>query len=140
LQVLLGTVVLDQHDVGQAVSGAGGKLRLQLGLEVRLGEIDDVDVHVGMLGGIAFGRLSHGAAVKVRVPGPDSDVDGRRGGDTKHADAGERCSKRALPARGNAGHSYPPFGVYPHSPWEERSDNQIAAQDFSKFLPRWHPA
>src|SRR5690606_27393823 len=26
--------------------------------------------------------------------------------------------------------------VYPHSPWEERSRIQTAAQDFSKYLPR----
>ena len=47
-QVFLGAIIFDQHDVRQALGGAGCQLRLQLLFKVYLGEINQIDRHIGV--------------------------------------------------------------------------------------------
>ncbi len=95
LEVFLRAVVFDQYDIRQRVRGAGRQARLELLLDVGLGEIDDVEGRVRMLRRIARGGFLHNGDVEVRVPAPDGDFAGKGGRGCQEARTGKQAGGKA---------------------------------------------
>ena len=96
-QKSLGGIILDQHDVRQALVAARGKLRLQFLLQRILAEIGNHQAHVGMFGLIARHGPLHRVTVEIRIPAPDREHGlGRcRSGSKAQGAGGEHGAKAA---------------------------------------------